>query len=146
MGLHDVVVIPIVWRGRHDGDELIAAGEQVKKTLHQVGLDVWIDQRRHYTPGQKFAYWEHKKLQWRIEIGPKDLERGQICVCKHPETAGDFKNTKRKCVPLPTEGGARDLLETLQEFGCDKLDAVVVKKKKKSKKSAIEDDDGLEVI
>merc|ERR1712187_151887 len=32
------------------------------------------------------------------------------------------------------------------EFGCDKLDAVVVKKKKKSKKSVTEDDNGLEVI
>ncbi len=43
----------------------------------QADLDVWVDSRRQYTPGQKFAFWEHKGAKYRVEIGPKDLEKGQ---------------------------------------------------------------------
>mmetsp|Transcript_40965 Transcript_40965/g.73665 ORF Transcript_40965/g.73665 Transcript_40965/m.73665 type:complete len:341 (+) Transcript_40965:42-1064(+) len=121
---HEVIVIPIIWRSRHDRHQLLNAAEDVKAVLAQQKIDCWIDSRRQHTPGQKFAYWEHKGAKFRIEIGPKDFEQGRICVCKHPETPGDYKNTIKQYVDLPPHG-ARDLLIQLKKFGLDKLNIVL---------------------
>ncbi|CAD7958185.1 unnamed protein product [Amoebophrya sp. A25] len=122
--MHDVIIIPIVWRGRHDRGQLLNAAEDVKSCLAQQKIDAWIDSRRQHTPGQKFAFWEHKGVKWRVEIGPKDFERGKCCVCKHPDVPGDFKNTQKTFVPLPP-AGARELLKQLRQFGLSKLDDVI---------------------
>eukprot|EP00392_Amoebophrya_sp_AT5.2_P011403 g11480.t1 len=121
---HEIIIIPIVWRGRHDRHQLMEATENVKRVLAQQGINTWIDSRRQHTPGQKFAFWEHKGVKFRIEIGPKDFERGKLCLCKHPEIAGDFMNTKKIYVPLPPEG-ARELLVQLRNFGFSKLDETI---------------------
>lgn len=129
---HDIVIIPIVWRGRHDRQQLIDAAERVKKTLIQAThgssvaeeerLNVWIDSRRHHTPGQKFAFWEHKGCKFRIEIGPKDLERGQCCLCRHPEKPGDYLNTVKKWASLED---SREILVELLKLGVEKLSSVI---------------------
>ncbi|CAE7301379.1 proS [Symbiodinium sp. CCMP2456] len=117
---HDLVVIPVVWRGRHDKLDLLQAAENVKACLAQQGLDVWLDSRRHLTPGQKFAHWEHRGVMLRVEIGPQDLQ-AQVCqVCK-AKTAGDYQSVERKQVPLPP-AGARSLLLRLKEWGLSQLD------------------------
>ena len=45
----------------------------LKAYLAQFSLNVWVDQRTKYTPGQKFAYWEHIGVKLRIEVksGPQ---------------------------------------------------------------------------
>lgn len=124
--MHEVVIIPIVWRGRHDSLQLLEIAEATKKVLRQQKVDAWIDARRKHTPGQKFAYWEHKGTKFRIEIGPKDIEQGRICVCKHPEVAGDYMNTQKKFVPMPPEG-SREMLIQLKKWGLEKLNVVLGK-------------------
>ncbi|CAE7942455.1 proS [Symbiodinium necroappetens] len=117
---HDLVVIPVVWRGRHDKLDVLQAAENVKACLAQQGLDVWLDSRRHLTPGQKFSHWEHRGVMLRVEIGPQDLQ-AQVCqVCK-AKTAGDYQSVERKQVPLPP-AGARSLLLRLKEWGLSQLD------------------------
>ena len=36
--------------------------------------------------GQKFAFWEHKGLKYRLELGPKEIENNQCAVylCSKP--------------------------------------------------------------
>ncbi|CAE7311041.1 proS, partial [Symbiodinium pilosum] len=117
---HDVVIIPVVWRGRHDKLDVLQAAEDIKACLSQQGLDVWLDSRRQLTPGQKFAHWEHRGVLLRIEIGPQDLQ-AQVCqVCK-AKTAGDYQSVERKRVPLPP-AGARSLLLRLKEWGLSQID------------------------
>lgn len=125
--IHDIVIIPIVWRGRHDRTQLLNAAEGVKTMLLQTAssknnLDVWIDSRRHHTPGQKFAFWEHKGVKFRIEVGPKDLERRQLCLCRHPETAGDYQNTVKKWVSMDDN---REILVELTKLGVEKLAGII---------------------
>merc|ERR1711934_16107 len=100
---HDIVVIPICWRGRHDHVRIINAAQTVKDLLTQQGIDAWIDGRRQYPPGQKFAYWEHLGLKYRVEIGPEDLEKKQCKVCKHGEP-GDYQSVQKVSVSLPPKG------------------------------------------
>lgn len=117
---HDLVIIPVVWRGRHDKLDVLKAAEDIKACLSQQGLDVWLDSRRHLTPGQKFAHWEHRGVLLRVEIGPDDLKAGvcQVCLAHSP---GDYKSVERKRVGLPPSG-TRSLLLRLKEWGLEQLE------------------------
>lgn len=117
---HDLVIIPIVWRGRHDKLDVLKAAEDIKACLSQQGLDVWLDGRRHLTPGQKFAHWEHRGVLLRVEIGPDDLKAGvcRVCLAKTP---GDYQSVQRKRVGLPPSG-TRSLLLRLKEWGLKQLE------------------------
>ena len=35
-----------------------------------------IDEWKYHNPGWKYAHWEQKGVPLRIEVGPRDLERG----------------------------------------------------------------------
>jgi len=83
--------------------------------LAQQGLDVWVDSRRHYTPGQKFAHWEFRGVMTRIEIGPEDLTAGMLRLCRAKE-AGDYKSVEKKRLRLPP-AGARGILLALKDWG-----------------------------
>jgi len=117
---HDLVIIPIVWRGRHDKLDVLKAAEDIKACLSQQGLDVWLDGRRHLTPGQKFAHWEHRGVLLRVEIGPEDLKAGVCRVCL-AQTPGDYQSVQRKRVGLPP-AGTRSLLLRLKEWGLEQLE------------------------
>lgn len=112
---HDLVVIPVIWRGRHDHWEVLRAAEDIKALVAQHNVDVWLDSRRHYSPGQKFAHWEYRGVMLRVEVGPEDLKAGVCRVCK-ATTPGDHRSVQRKTVRLPPKG-ARTLLVTLKEWG-----------------------------
>ncbi|CAK8998224.1 unnamed protein product [Durusdinium trenchii] len=114
---HDLVIIPVVWRGRHDKLDVLKAAEDIKACLSQQGLDVWLDSRRHLTPGQKFAHWEHRGVLLRVEVGPDDLKAGVCQVCL-AHTPGDYQSVEKKRVRLPP-AGTRALLLRLKEWGVD---------------------------
>lgn len=120
--VHDLVVIPVIWRGRHDQQEIEKAANDVKAFLSQQGLDVWVDSRRQYTPGQKFAHWEFRGVMLRIEIGPEDFLAGKLRLCRAKE-AGDYKSVEKKTLWLPPRGSRR-LLLALKDMGVSKLDRI----------------------
>lgn len=117
---HDLVIIPVTWRGRHDKLDVQKAAEDVKACVAQQGVDAWIDSRRQFTPGQKFAHWEFRGVMLRVEVGPEDVEKGLCRVCK-ATTPGDYQSVQKKSVRLPP-GGGRKLLLTLKEWGLDKIE------------------------
>lgn len=117
---HDIVVVPISWRGRTDKLDVEKTAEDIKAVLAQQGLDVWIDSRRHYKPGQKFAHWEFRGVMTRVEVGPEDLLAGVCRVCQ-AKTPGDFQTVVKRKVRLPP-AGSRALLLAVKEFGFDKIE------------------------
>jgi len=117
---HDIVVIPVTWRGRSDHQEIEKAATDVKAFLAQQGLDAWVDSRRQYTPGQKFAHWEFRGVMIRVEIGPEDLSAGMLRLCRAKE-AGDYKSVEKKRLRLPPDG-SRQLLLALKEWGLTQLE------------------------
>ena len=46
--------------------------------LKAAGVRVTVDDRDNYNPGWKYNYWELKGVPLRMELGPKDLEKGQV--------------------------------------------------------------------
>lgn len=79
-----VVIIPIYYK---EGTEAVTAKvRSVAERLTKAGLTVHQDVREQYTPGWKFHEWELKGVPLRIEIGPKDLEKGQVTLVRRDDS------------------------------------------------------------
>ena len=74
---YQVVVIPVA---QHKEGVLDKAYE-IKKTLENAGLRMEIDASEN-SPGWKFNQWEMKGVPIRLEIGPKDIEKGQVVLAR----------------------------------------------------------------
>jgi prolyl-tRNA synthetase len=83
-----VVVVPIL-RGDDTQAAVLAKADEVVTRLKEMGLRVKLDGRDHLSPGAKYYEWERKGVPFRVEIGPKDLERGQLALARRltPEGA-----------------------------------------------------------
>merc|ERR1719401_2064814 len=75
------VVIPIP-HGKADPEVLDARCRELEAQLCAMGVRVEFDHRRNYRPGWKYNWWELKGVPLRIEVGPRDLERGTCRVVR----------------------------------------------------------------
>ena len=77
---HQVVVVPIPrgsWR-----ETVLPRAQAIVDELRAGGVRVTMDDREEYTPGWKFAEWELRGVPLRLEIGPRDIERGQVMLVR----------------------------------------------------------------
>ncbi len=74
------VVIPVAMHK----EGVLEAAEALRARLADAGLRVKLDDSDN-SPGWKFAEYEMKGVPLRIEIGPKDIEKGQ-CVAARRDT------------------------------------------------------------
>jgi prolyl-tRNA synthetase len=83
-----VVIVPIY---RKDGERtaVVEKAFQVRARLAEAGVRVRVDDRDHLNPGAKFWEWERKGVPFRVEVGPKDLEKGQLCLVKRVRGEGE---------------------------------------------------------
>lgn len=75
-----VVIIPILYRGVKDRIE--SECEKMGALLKKSGFRVEFDNRPDITPGSKFYDWEIRGVPLRIEIGPKDIQRGEVTLVR----------------------------------------------------------------
>ena len=76
-----VVLVPI-YRKDEEKKRSVDACRGAKAVLVAKGIRAHVDDREGQSPGFKFNEWELKGVPIRIEIGPKDLEKGQICLVR----------------------------------------------------------------
>lgn len=69
-----VVLIPIV-SGKEDSG-MASQCHDLARTLKANNIRVEVDDRRNYTAGWKFHWWELKGVPLRLEVGPQDLAKG----------------------------------------------------------------------
>ena len=74
-----VVVVPIA---RNDDQQAVVLKKAaaIVAALKGQGVRAAMDDRMHLSPGAKFFEWERKGLPVRVEIGPRDVERGEVVV------------------------------------------------------------------
>ena len=77
------VVIPIPYKGREA--EVYSEAQRAYNELKAVGFRVAIDERQDVTPGSKFYEWELKGVPIRVEIGPRDVERGTATLVRRDD-------------------------------------------------------------
>ncbi len=74
-----IVIIPI-YKNDEEKSKVLPVVESVRKMLSDKRVKV--DDRTEVTPGFKFNDWELRGVPIRIEIGPKDVEKGSVAVAR----------------------------------------------------------------
>jgi prolyl-tRNA synthetase len=71
-----VVIVPI----HKDKDAQLVKGKagEIESELKSAGIRAYMDGRDEYTSGWKFNEWEMKGVPLRINIGSRDIEKGQV--------------------------------------------------------------------
>ncbi len=103
-----IVIVPIF---KNDTEKTLVM-ETVNRVQQELkGMRVHVDSRTELTPGFKFNDWELKGVPLRIEIGPKDVEKGSVAFARR-----DFPGKAGKTFVSQTQLAeqARDMLQTIQ--------------------------------
>ena len=72
------VIVPLLFKGKEEA--VLEQARKLKERLSSFGAV--LDERVGVSPGFKFSEWEIKGMPLRLELGPRDLEQGQIVVVK----------------------------------------------------------------
>lgn len=85
-----VVVVPIY---RNDTERSVVMEAVQRMTADWKGrLRFKIDDRDNLTPGFKFNEWELKGVPIRVEIGPKDIEKGSVAIARRDQPGREGKS------------------------------------------------------
>ena len=76
---HQIVIVPILIKGKED--MVLAKCKELKELLGST-FDVFLDDRKDYSPGFKFNEWEMKGVPLRLEVGPRDVDQKQVIVAR----------------------------------------------------------------
>jgi prolyl-tRNA synthetase len=104
---YQVVIVPIPrgnWR-----ETVLPRAQELRARLMEQGIRVMLDDRDAYTPGWKFSEWELRGVPLRLEIGPRDIEKGQALLAR--------RDTREKLsMPMDTlAAGIPELLVDIQK-------------------------------
>ncbi|HET9950003.1 MAG TPA: proline--tRNA ligase [Longimicrobiales bacterium] len=111
-----VVIVPIL--GSEQDGAILAKADEVAARLKEAGVRARVDARDNLTAGAKYYEWERKGVPFRIEVGPKDLAKGQLALARRVTPEGE----KRKSF-LPEGQVLAELPERLEAFQRDLLEA-----------------------
>ena len=115
-----VVIVPIA----QQKEGVLETAEKLKSTLSEM-FRVQLDDRDNYTVGYKFNDWEMKGVPIRIEMGPKEIERGEVVVTR--------RDTLEK-MPVKIEELENTLEELMKEIHQSMFEAC---KKRRDEKTTI---------
>jgi prolyl-tRNA synthetase len=77
-----VVIVPIVKSGDAKAPAIHQKADELAGMLIAQHVRVRVDHRDHLSPGAKFYEWERKGVPFRLELGPKDLDKEQVVVVR----------------------------------------------------------------
>ncbi len=116
-----VVIVPI-YKTPEEQAATTAEAQAVAAELRAQGWAVKVDDREGMQPGAKYYEWERKGVPVRIEVGPRDLEKGSLCVVRRfvieqdGETEQEQRKRKKQFLPRAEAiAGMPALMETLQK-------------------------------
>jgi prolyl-tRNA synthetase len=76
-----VVLIPI-YKNDAEKVRILEAAHRLFNELRGAGVRTKMDEREEVTPGFKFNDWEMRGVPLRVEIGPRDLEKGSVAIAR----------------------------------------------------------------
>ncbi|MGC4084585.1 MAG: His/Gly/Thr/Pro-type tRNA ligase C-terminal domain-containing protein [Vicinamibacterales bacterium] len=85
---------------------MLPTAQQMQQQLVDAGVRVTLDERDE-RPGWKFSEWEMRGVPLRLEIGPKDIEKGQVMLAR--------RDTREK-LSAPMDGLAATVKNLLGEI------------------------------
>lgn len=85
---YQVVIVPI-YRDKIEQQQVMDAIADLKDDL--IAFRVHIDDRDGLTPGFKFNDWEMRGVPVRIELGPRDIQSGQVTLARRDQPGREGK-------------------------------------------------------
>jgi prolyl-tRNA synthetase len=110
----ELVIVPI-YRADDQRAQVMAVANGIRTELSQgaTPVRVRVDARENMTPGAKYYDWELRGVPLRLEVGPRDLEKGQGIL---------VRRDSREKRPVPLAELARTATETLAAMQRDMYD------------------------
>ena len=84
------VVVPI-FKNEVEKSAVMEAADRVFVDLKTAGLRVKMDDRDNVSSGFKFNDWEMRGVPVRVEIGPKDVEKGSVALARRDKPGREGK-------------------------------------------------------
>jgi len=81
---YQAVLVPI-HKNDAERSQVMGVVEPVRAALADAGVRLRVDDREGMTPGAKFYDWEMRGVPLRIEIGPKDVEKGNVALARRDQ-------------------------------------------------------------
>ena len=107
-----VVIVPI-FRKEEQRDVVVAKAKEIAARLKEHAVRVHIDARENMSPGAKYYEWERKGVPLRMEIGPRDVEGGQVVLVRRLVEEGQER--KMMLPEADAVSGMGALLDSIQQ-------------------------------
>jgi prolyl-tRNA synthetase len=108
---YQIVIVPI-FKSDEEKAKVMEAAHRVRAELVDSNLRVILDEREGASPGFKFNDWEMRGVPLRIEIGPKDVQKGTVVFARRDKPGKEGKSF----VPQTgLAGAAAQTLDTIQK-------------------------------
>ena len=111
-----VVIVPI-FRNDEEKSKVMPVIDQLKTQLSDFRIKV--DDRTELTPGFKYNDWEMRGVPLRLEVGPKDVEKGSVMAARRDIPGRDGK------VILPQSEVTARVKELLSEIQANLLQKAI---------------------
>jgi prolyl-tRNA synthetase len=85
------VIVPI-YKNDAEKVKVMEVANRVFKELKSAGIRVKMDDRDNVSSGFKFNDWEMRGVPVRVEIGPKDVEKGSVALARRDRPGREGKS------------------------------------------------------
>jgi prolyl-tRNA synthetase len=103
-----VVIIPI-YKSDSERATVMETVNRLQAELKAAGIRLKLDDRTEVTPGFKFNDWELRGVPLRIEVGPRDVEKGTVAVARRDRPGREGKTF------IPQAGFTTAVVNLLEE-------------------------------
>lgn len=86
-----LVIVPI-YRSDAEKGVVMETANRIFAELKQAGIRLKMDDREEVTPGFKYNDWEMRGVPLRMEIGPKDIEKGSVALARRDRPGKEGKS------------------------------------------------------
>ena len=84
------VIVPI-FKNEAEKSKVMEVADRVFKELKAAGIRIKMDDRDNVSTGFKFNDWEMRGVPVRVEIGPKDVEKGSVAFARRDKPGKEGK-------------------------------------------------------
>lgn len=134
------VLVPILL-GDDTRTAVLEKTHEVAARLEDAGVRIKVDARDNLSPGAKYYEWERKGVPYRVEIGPRDLEKGNVALARRLTPEGE----KRKAF-VPEDEAIAELPQMLQDFQDELLEAAMQRREDASYRGVETLDEMAEIL
>ena len=85
------VIVPI-YKNEAEKSKVMEAADRIFLELKEAGIRVKMDDRDNVSYGFKFNDWEMRGVPVRVEIGPKDIEKGSVALARRDRPGREGKS------------------------------------------------------